>query len=175
MRLLGLDLSLRVGWSLWKGPADPCPLFGTERLASWDGPDDNDYARRTLALRYWLRDMIAVNKPDAIAFEAPWIPGAGFASADRKFVTNLRSLRLQLVLAGEAETTAKECKVSRILEVATAAAKVALAGSARLGKEKKSAMNAAAIRRGWRVAGAQGDQADAGAVCLVAYDFLEPR
>lgn len=173
MRLLGLDLSTRVGWSLWRAADDPSPRFGTEVLPK--PYDMEDIAKRTLHLRLWLRDMIGIHEPECVAFEAPWIPmgepnDRPPRPGEKRFSTTAHTLRLQISLACEVETTAKECNVRRVLEVATSSAKVALAGTARLGAEKKRAMVIAATRRGWRVS--NDHEADAGAVCLVAYEHL---
>lgn len=165
MRLLGLDLSTRVGWAVF-AHAGAIPKLGTFVLPKTFIPED--YAGRTLPLRFWLREMIAVHRPDVIAFESPFIPmgqptGGGFT-------TTQHALRLQISLASEVETTAKECAVGQIREVATSSAKVALAGTSRLGDRKKQAMVIAAIERGWPCA--DDHQADAGAVGLVVYDDL---
>jgi Holliday junction resolvasome RuvABC endonuclease subunit len=115
-----------------------------------------------------LRECIQVYKPDCLAFESPLIMMG--AKDQLAAFTTAQTMRLQISLAAEVETTAKECGVRRILEVATASAKVALAGSARLGKEKKRAMVAAAYHRGWHIS--DDHQADAGAVAIVAYDHF---
>lgn len=163
---LFLDLSTRVGWAAFKDAADPAPKFGTERLPKAYDPDD--IAARTLPLRKWLRLMIDSIGPDVLGFESPLILMAG--KDELAMMTTAQTLRLQVSLAAEVETTAKECGVQHILEIATSSAKVALAGTARLGKEKKRAMLVAAVNRGWNVA--DDHQADAGAVALVAYRSL---
>lgn len=164
-KLWALDLSTRAGHALFKRADDPAPKFGTFKLPK-AGPDD--IAGRTLPLRFFLREMIALYRPDVLAFESPLILMG--SKNDLAMMTTAQTMRLQISLAGEVETTAKECAVPRVLEVATSSAKVALAGTARLGKDKKKAMLFAAIERGWAVA--DDHQADAGAVALVAYSSL---
>lgn len=164
MRVLALDIATKLGFAVFEGQDDPCPRFGTFVLPKVF--DRDDIGTRTLALRRWLRDQIAVLKPAVVAFEAPWVPRAG---AGGNMVIDPSIVRLLVSLAGEAETTAKECGV-RVLEVASVSAKIALAGTARLGKDRKRLMVIAATRRGWRVS--DDHQADAGGVALVVYDSL---
>lgn len=162
MKLFALDLSRRVGWARFAGPTDPQPKFGTYVLPK--PMDQEDIAKRTLALRFWLREMLRVYRPHCLAFEAPWIPMIPGN-------TTQFTLRLQVSLACEVETTAAECEVPRILEVPGSVAKLALTGSGRIAsKDKPAVMVRAAQARGWAV----GDdhQADAGAVALAAYDSL---
>lgn len=162
MKLFALDLSTRVGWARFSGPTDPAPKFGTYALPK--PYDQDDIAKRTLALRFWLREMLKVYRPDCLAFEAPWIPMGSMS-------TTQFTLRLQVSLACEVETTAAECEVPRILEVPGSVAKLALTGTGRIAsKDKPAIMVRAAQARGWAV----GDdhQADAGAVALAAYDSL---
>jgi Holliday junction resolvasome RuvABC endonuclease subunit len=120
--------------------------------------------------------MIEGRGPDIVAFEGPFIPmgpqkdkGAHSFGGKPAFVTTAQTLRLQIALATTIETVAKKHGL-RCIEVATSSAKVALAGSARLGDKKKSAMVEAAWARGWQVA--DDHQADALAVCMVTYDSL---
>lgn len=165
MRVLALDIATNLGFAVFEGRDDACPRFGTYVLPKV--LDKDDIGTRTLALRRWLRDLISVIHPDVVAFEAPWVPRAG--GTGTTFI-DPGIVRLLVSLAGEAETTAKECGV-RVLEVASVSAKIALAGTARLGKDRKRLMVIAATRRGWRVS--DDHQADAGGVALVVYDSLE--
>ncbi len=166
MRVLALDIATRLGFAVFEGRDDGSPRFGTYVLPKV--LDKDDIGTRTLALRRWLRDQISVVRPDVVAFEAPWVPREGGTGAT--FIDG-SVVRLLVSLAGEAETTAKECGVARIMEVSSASAKVALAGTARLGKDRKKLMVIAGTRRGWRIS--DDHQADAGAVALVVYDSLE--
>lgn len=170
MRLLGLDLSTRVGWAVF-AHASAVPKLGTFALPKTYIPED--YAGRTLPLRFWLREMIAIHKPDIVAFESPFIPMGRPSDKEGGFTTTQHALRLQIALATEVETTAKECAVGQIREVATSSAKRALAGTARLGDRKKQAMVIAAVERGWPCA--DDHQADAGAVGLVVYEDMGER
>lgn len=165
MRVLALDIATKLGFAVFEGRDDPRPRFGTFLLPKV--LDKDDIGTRTLALRRWLRDQIAVLQPGLVAFEAPWVPRVG---SEGKMLIDPSIVRLLVSLAGEAETTAKECGV-RVMEVASSSAKIALAGTARLGKDRKKLMVIAATRRGWRVS--DDHQADAGAVALVVYDCLE--
>ena len=54
------------------GAADPQPLSGTKRIGSKGTPDGDFYA----AYERWLMDMISVNSPDMIVYEAPFV-GSG--------------------------------------------------------------------------------------------------
>lgn len=166
MRIMGIDLSTRVGLCVMD---DGKPIKFMTYVLPKAMPED--YAARTLPLRRWLRLMIEQYKPDAFGLESPFVPfnmAGDEREEGKRFSTTVQTLRLQISLAAEAETTAKECGVPIIREAATASCKVALTGTARLGKEKKRAMVSAAIARGWAVA--DDHQADAAAVCLVVLE-----
>lgn len=81
-------------------------------------------------------------------------------------MTTQQTLRLQISLAAEIETTAKEFKIECV-EVATNSAKKALTGN---GRAEKRDMVVAATQRGWAVA--DDHQADAAAVALVAMESV---
>lgn len=170
-KVLGFDLSTRCGWALFAS-ASSAPRFGTYRLPKPYNPED--YGARCWPLMEFVEGMIEGHAPELIAFESPFIPmgptkGDDGLPGKPSFTTTQHALRLQISLATVIEMAAKKHRVECI-EVATSSAKVALAGTARLGKEKKRAMVIAASRRGWNIA--DDHQADAGAVCLVAYDHL---
>lgn len=170
MRVLGLDVGVNVGWAFFKSEDAP-PLCGIKVLPK--AFDENDIAARTWPLRQWLRDMVAVHKPDVVGFESPFIPvqrRGPQESGKSQFVTTQATLRLLISLSAEIETTCKELGV-RCMEVASSSGKIALAGSARLGnsKERKEAMVAAATDRGWDVSD-KGHDADACGVALVVFD-----
>ena len=161
MRGLFLDLSTRVGWALFEGPL-LLPRMGTYRLPKAE-PDD--YAGRTLPLREWLSRMIINEDIKLVGFESPIVMAP--STGGGKFTT-AQTIRLQISLASEIETTAAEHQTP-CYEVASMSAKKALAGKARLANKKQDMIDAAHAR-GWNVEDEH--QADALGVAMVIYDML---
>lgn len=167
MRGFFLDISTRTGWSLFESPIS-IPIFGTKKLPK-AAPEN--YAGRTLPLREWMRMMITKYRPDAVAFESPFIPMGNFIKKDgpAPFTTTQHTLRLQIALATEVETTAAEFKISEIHEISTMTVKKALAGKSKLDDKSKDMMDAAKAR-GWMVT--DDNQADALGVGIAFYDRM---
>lgn len=177
MRVLAFDISTRTGWGFFLHREDPVPEFGTIKLPK--SSDMGDIGARTVPLRLEVRALIKRFTPDAVGFEAPWLPIETDDAKPSGYVTSAAVVRLLVCLAGEVETTARECGVGRVIECATSSCKVALVGFGRAPQRKPGekkfdwgrAMLIAATRRGWRVG--NDNEADAGAVGLVTYDHLE--
>lgn len=180
-KVLGLDLSSRTGWALFRDK-DSAPRLGTLRLPKPYNPED--YGARCWPLMEWVQGMVDGHAPDIVAYESPFIPMRPTKADDEagkaNFTTTQHALRLQISLAATIETAvarenarrkeAREPTRVRCLEVATSSAKLALAGSARLA-DKKRDMVRAAWARGWETA--DDHQADAIGVALVVYSSLE--
>jgi len=123
--------------------------------------------------------MLVEHKPGIVGFESPLVMAPSMGAG----LTQASTIRLQIALASEIETTALEWGVPKIFEVATISAKVALTGAGTLGPEwkgqpaadrskewKRRMVAAATTKRGWAVA--DDHQADAAAVGLVVYGML---
>lgn len=158
MRVLAFDLSGAVGWA----------LFDDHRLVRSDTfrvPPERfgQYGKRFTAAYVFAREIIATQKPDVVAFEAPIQPRAGTRDLKNTHPLNLRFLT---GLASIFEMVAHMESV-RCVEVANGTAKKRLAGS---GRAKKPAMVIAAIKAGFIVA--NDHEADACAVALATLDHI---
>jgi Holliday junction resolvasome RuvABC endonuclease subunit len=158
VRVLAFDLSSHVGWALF----DDRQLV---RSDTWNTPPEmvGRFGRRFTAAYVFAREIIATQKPDVVAFEAPIQPRAGTRDLKNTHPINLRFLQ---GLATIFEMVAHMENV-RCVEVANGTAKKRLAGS---GRAKKPAMIVAAIKQGFIVA--NDHEADACAVALAALDHV---
>lgn len=95
-RILTLDLATRTGWCC--GSPDESPRYGTKVLPS----TGEDIGRFAAAYNEWLLDMIALENPGLVVFEAPILAGKTNLTTARKltglawhteFVCNLRQIR----------------------------------------------------------------------------------
>lgn len=105
MNVLALDLSRHVGVA-HDGPNGRA-ILSTKHLpvVEGDGINGFDFGTVGIAFRSWLRELIAVVKPDLVGFEAPLMPRG------ENFVTPEVTVRLLMGLAWDTETTARECGV----------------------------------------------------------------
>lgn len=153
MRLLALDIATTTGYCA--GSPGETPRFGSFTLPRAFDPDE--LGRRGAAFSNWLNDLITVERPTHIVFEAPIPPRGG------NVTTNIYTVRLLLGLAFTAETIAYlreiDCQEAHIQTV-----RKAFTGS---GRADKDMVIAACVKRGWSVA--DDHQADAGAI----FAFIE--
>ncbi len=128
-KILALDLATKTGWAV--GSPDGEPRYGTKVLPS----TGEDIGRFAAAYNEWLLDMITLENPALIVFEAPILAGQTTLTTARKlgglawhteFVCNLRQVR---------------CAEHHLQSV-----KKFFAGS---GRADKAAMMEAARRHGW--------------------------
>lgn len=147
--VLTLDLASRLGWTC--GAPDGEPRYGTKVLPA----TGEDIGRFAEAYNTWLLDMITLENPVLVVFEAPILAGQTTLATARKltglawhteFVCRLREVR---------------CKEAHLQSV-----KKFFAGS---GRADKQAMIEAARRHGW--APKTSDEADA--LGLWAYTIHE--
>ncbi|ACL58478.1 hypothetical protein [Methylobacterium nodulans] len=138
-KILTLDLATRCGWAC--GAPGSEPTYGTKVLPS----TGEDIGRFADAFNTWLLDMITLENPALIVFEAPILAGQTTLATARK-------------LTGLAWHTEFVCRVRevRCKEAHLQSVKKFFAGSGRADKE---AMIAAARRFGW--APKTSDEADA--------------
>lgn len=128
-KILALDLATRVGWAC--GAPDGEPLYGTKVLPS----TGEDIGRFADAYNTWLLDMITLEGPALIVFEAPVLPCKTTPATARK-------------LMGLAWHTEFVCRLRevRCSEHHLQSVKKFFAGS---GRAEKDDMMAAARRQGW--------------------------
>ncbi len=95
-KILFLDLATRCGWCC--GAPDQTPRYGTKVLPS----TGEDIGRFAYAYNEWLLDMITLENPGLVVFEAPILAGKTTPATARKlmglawhteFVCNLRQIR----------------------------------------------------------------------------------
>lgn len=132
MKILCLDLSSHTGWAV--AEPDGELRFGTKHLPL-GGDEIGPFA---LAFDLWLRDMIALEKPQMIVFEAPIV---------RAGKTSIVTARKLLGLAYHVELICRDlsiaCREANLMTV-----KAFFAGS---GRASKDDMIASAHRYGFRV------------------------
>jgi Holliday junction resolvasome RuvABC endonuclease subunit len=97
-KILFLDLATRAGWCV--GAPDETPRYGTKVLPS----TGEDIGRFAAAYNEWLLDMITLESPGLVVFEAPILAGRTNLTTARKltglawhteFVCNLRQVRVR--------------------------------------------------------------------------------
>lgn len=128
-KILALDLATKVGFAV--GAPDAEPVYGTKVLPS-TGEDIGRFAR---ACDEWLLDMLTLESPKLVVFEAPIIAGTTAAATARK-------------LMGLAWHTEYVCHLRQVQvwEHHLQSVKKFFAGS---GRADKRDMIAAAERQGW--------------------------
>ncbi|ACA18448.1 putative bacteriophage-related protein [Methylobacterium sp. 4-46] len=128
-KILALDLATRCGWAC--GAPGSEPTYGTKVLPS----TGEDIGRFADAFNTWLLDMITLEDPGVVVFEAPVMSGTTSLAAARK-------------LYGLAWHTEFACRLRqvRVMEHHLQSVKKFFAGS---GRADKAAMIAAAERQGW--------------------------
>lgn len=153
MRILGLDLATSVGFAVGD-PENGEPRFGTHRLPS----TGDDIGRFLHAFDYVLSDIITLENPTNVVFEAPIL-------ATRTTISTARKL---MCLAGHTELvclrrsiSCRECHLQTVKKFFT--------GS---GRADKAAMIEAAKRHGWLVE--DDNAADALAVWALAVHSVSP-
>ena len=131
MKILALDLATRTGWAC--GAVNGEPRWGIKVIAR----PHTDVGAFASAYDLWLSDMITVEQPDLLVFEAPILPRQTTLDTARKlmglaFLTELIAFRRDLA-----------CREVNIRTV-----KKFFAGH---GHAAKSDMIDAARRHGWNV------------------------
>ncbi|WP_342163038.1 hypothetical protein [Methylobacterium sp. SD21] len=79
-KILTLDLATRLGWAC--GSPDAEPHYGSYRLPS----TGNGIGRFGDAYDQWLLDMITLESPALVVFEAPFVSNTGNANTARKLM-----------------------------------------------------------------------------------------
>lgn len=130
MRILACDLATATGFAI--GDADGEPRYGTLKLPS----TGEDVGAFLLAFDCWLRDIVALERPTVLCFEAPI-----FMSGR----TSIQTARKLMGLASHCEFVCADlrltCREANIMTV-----KSFFAGT---GRASKDDMIAAARRFGW--------------------------
>lgn len=128
-KILALDLGTAVGWAC--GAPDGEPTYGTKILPS----TGEDIGRFAEAFNEWLIDMLTLEEPGLVVFEAPVLTGRTSLAAARK-------------LYGLAWHTEFGCRLRQVqcLEHHLQSVKKFFAGN---GRAEKQDMMAAARRLGW--------------------------
>lgn len=128
-KILALDLATKVGWACGRPGEEPG--YGTKVLPS----TGEDIGRFAEAFNEWLLDMITLEDPGLVVFEAPILAGTTQAATARK-------------LMGLAWHTEFVCRLRdvRCAEHHLQSVKKFFAGN---GRADKAAMIAAAQRQGW--------------------------
>jgi len=159
-KLLALDLSSNVGWSLLERGV--YPTFGTERLPPALG---DDQGARFEHLYEFLHGMHMDHRYEALAYERPILPRK---SGD--LATTMETLTLLWGLCTIVQFFAHQNDM-RCIPCPVDQAKITLTGSK---FAKKDDMVAAAMKTmNWKVS--DDHQADAGAVGVWAYERLWPK
>lgn len=79
-KILALDLATRLGWAC--GSPDGEPQYGTKVLPS----TGEEIGRFADAYDEWLLDMITLESPAMVVFEAPFLGGVRNANTSRKLM-----------------------------------------------------------------------------------------
>ncbi len=156
--ILSLDASKYVGWAMFSS-ADSKPQCRTwVAHGLWNS---DDYAPYFLAFENWLLDMLAIFKPDVLAFESPIV----VARRDGRG-SDENNVRRLIGIVSVAELVCAR-RGLRCFEVHNQTAKAFVGASSR---KDKDAMIVAMTALGYEV----GDQhqADAIAVALCVYSDL---
>jgi crossover junction endodeoxyribonuclease RuvC len=128
-KILALDLATRCGWAC--GAPGTEPTYGTKVLPS----TGEDIGRFAGAFNEWLLDMMTLEDPGVVVFEAPVLAGT----------TSLATARKLYGLAWHTEFCCQMRQV-RVMEHHLQSVKKFFAGS---GRASKDDMIAAAHRQGW--------------------------
>lgn len=128
-KILALDLATKCGWAC--GSPDGEPTYGTKVLPS----TGEDIGRFADAFNTWLLDMLTLESPAVVVFEAPVLSGT----------TSLATARKLYGLAWHTEFCCRLRQV-RVCEHHLQSVKKFFAGS---GRADKADMIAAARRQGW--------------------------
>lgn len=98
--IMALDLATSIGWARWRAPAT---IASGTKLLPKTGPDVGAFVDK---FESWLADMISVDRPELVVFEAPMVYEG----------TNQETARKLLGLAVMAEFVCRRAEV-RYLEV----------------------------------------------------------
>lgn len=154
MRILAIDLSSHTGFAI--GDTDGEPRCGTLELPK----TGEDVGTFLLAFDCWIRDIVALEKPTVICFEAPILMAGK---------TSLATARKLMGLASHTEFVAADlhitCREANIMTV-----KAFFAGT---GRASKDDMIAAARRYGWTPR--NDNEADALAVWSYSSHTMAPQ
>lgn len=160
MRVLALDLSTTSG-AAFDGPSGR-PLFSTLKGSM---PDDDDFGPLFAKFRAWLCDLIAVQRPDAIVIEAPWIP---LGNTGRP--TSVPIVYMLVSLAGIAEECTKTHEIDCFKEAVDTVRKHFLGTARPKGDPKKAVMTRCRLL-GWPIK--NDHEADAAALWCLAKSVLD--
>jgi Holliday junction resolvasome RuvABC endonuclease subunit len=159
MRVLALDLSSTSG-AAFDG-VDGKPQFSTHKGRM---PDDDDFGAFFGALAKWVRDLIAFQRPDLIAIEAPFVP---LGNTGRP--TSPRIVYALVGLAAVAETVANAHSIPTC-KPAVASVRKHFTGS---GRAKKPDVERRCYLLGWSPR--DNHQADAAALFCYAKSVHDPK
>lgn len=159
-KIIALDIATTVGFAI-DGPEEWKPLTGTVRFAA----DGDDFGRAYVGFEKWLTDLIGVQKPDIMAFEAPLIVG-GPRGTTRP--TNANTVRLLFGLAAVAEMVGSRAGL-RVFECHIQTVRRHFVGN---GRCQKPEVRARCKLLGWDVQ--SNDAADAAAIWDFARSQFRP-
>ncbi len=163
--VLALDVATVTGWAFGSvgtvapstsleasaGISDPQPFSGVERIGSKELSDGQFFAK----YESWLQDLIVVNGPDTILYEAPYI------STDK----HIKTARRLLGMAAITEKVASQMRI-KVFEANNATVRKHFCGKGSAPrKDLKRLVQIECDRRGWIYA----DDNEADALALWDY------
>lgn len=132
--IIALDLATNVGFARWS-PTAPI-RWGSMRLPS----TGSEVGRFLSAYDLWLRDLLTVEAPETVIFEAPWVGPSTHQDVARKL----------MCLAGHTEFVCYRREVPRVVEENNKTVRKHFLGSGGgLRKEIKALTVEACRSRGW--------------------------
>lgn len=155
-RILAIDCGTTSGAAF--DNSEGRPVFVTWYGNRWSAP--GEFGARLHEFDVWVSDLITLNKPDAIAFEAPLVAVGGNVK------TNHDTVRFLYGLAAEVERIAYANSIASF-EVNVGTVKKQFAGS---GRAQKSDVMFRARQLGWEVKNEH--EADAAALWFFAKSML---
>lgn len=161
-RVLALDIATTSG-AAFDGP-EGVPAFSTHK-GKVHTP--GDFGAMATGFRGWINDLITVQTPDHLVFEAPWF-ASGPSSTSR--FTSPDVVTILVGLAFLAEQIAHERAVP-CSKVAVSTVRKHFLGSARVEKPKQAVLERCRLL-GWRPK--NDHEGDAGALYSYAKSLLDP-
>lgn len=133
--IIALDLASRLGWATWQ--PDGTVRHGAHSIARVGAEDGAFFGAYSL----WLSDMITVERPESLCFEAPWIgPDTAQQTAYRL-----------MGLAAITDMTAYLREIPRVRQVNNASVRKHFTGVGRAARaEMKRLVTRACLQRGWQ-------------------------
>jgi len=162
VRVLALDIATTSG-AAFDGPGDK-PVFATLKTSI----DGEVFGPAYSKFRAWVLDLLAVNSPDLLVIEAPWVPSGSRAPSHP---TSTVIPRVLLGLAAIAEQVAEERRVE-VVELAVNTVRKHFIGHGRA-RNPKTLVKRRCGQLGWIVR--DDHQADAAALWCYAKSIRDPK